>query len=613
MRYVVSINFNKEQVKSYSFREEEISKFLTKEQTFNPESYIQITTINYEREKAGMIEKNWQEPFYNDQKHFIFIGGYILFRNNLNKENKIPTPKEILDFILKYGDEHYKYLKGLYYVLILDKKKSKATIYSSPMFMHPAYFFYKKDLIVFTNYLSAIKHYFSITIDQQSLLEYLLFDHCIHTRTIYKEVKLIPGGHSIQFENGGVTERLDYDVSYWFNENPIKRKDALDGINNTLKNAIYQYLGHTDTFNISLTGGFDGRLNFSFIEKNLYPRLHAFSYGKKGSMQLIIPERISEKLGFRYKPIILDEEFERYYSNLGLLSIYLTCGITGFNRAVYPYSYNIIKNFSRSCIVGQCDMIRPLYNNPAGVIFNEHSNSIFFSDYYNFKEKVMNFWVKSIVNMDLFNENYLQNIYEEILMRYINPYKHLSNKLRFYFFLLKESLMKYWHTEFHLVDIFVDDYVPFSDLDYLELLFNSEYAGIYKGILAKNQFQRRKGQDLYIDLMRMNNDSLNKFYNDRGFKPEWLKYGTLGWLLSGIAKKFNNFKKRKVTNDTFSPIRWSKIFYQDNFEIINKPSDIFITNEFIKRLKENNNDLENHYRFNRLLSTKIWLNKFIGI
>ncbi|MFC2110893.1 hypothetical protein ACFLQ5_00420 [Bacteroidota bacterium] len=609
MRYLLSIDLNKNNQHAFSFQNFAIKEFLENENTFRPENYINLTTLTYERKSPGLVEKNWGMPFFNSENAFLFIAGSVFFRNNQKSEYPVPQPEEVYNIISKYGKDHYKVLKGNYYIVFLNKMNMSVEIYSSPMFMHPSFFIFQNNHVVFSNYIEAFKSYTSLSIDKQGLIEFSLFDHCINNRTIYNEIKSVQGGHLLKFSNHKFEDNLVYDITNWYTDKPLKKKVILSKINHSLKTTINNWIQNTDKFNVSLTGGFDGRLNFSFIDKTDYKKLQAISYGMEGSNQISIPTKISKKLNFKYTPVYLDSEFERMIPDLGMKSVSITCGITGFNRAMYPYAYNMTKDFSRSCLLGQCDMIRPMFNNPAGVIFNEFSKSVFFNDFEAFRNCAKNFAKNSFINSEEYEDDLLKKIFDDIYQLYVKPYNNFSTKLQFYFFLLKESLMKYWHTEFHLVDIFVDDFVSFADLDYLELLFSSEYAGIYKGLLAKNQFKRKSPHDLYIDLMSLNNNRLNYIYNDRNIKPGWLKYGKAGWAFSAVMKKIGDWQKRKE-NDTFDSKKWAEIFFSAyNKDIILEKS---MFNSFrIKRFLENTDKgSDENYRFYRMISLKLWLTQF---
>lgn len=610
MRYFIAINLDKKQNNNFAFKKLSIYEYLKVENNQILDDYINIATLNYLRDKPGLLEQNWDNPVFNNSDYCLFIGGSILYRNKIDSKRIAPSPEEVFNILIDSGNDHYNYFKGNYYLLLLDKKLMFINIYSSPMFMHPAFYSITNNQFIFSNSIEAINSYTDLTLDKQGLVEFSLFDHCLFDRTIYNEVKSIQGGTLLEFKNGKVNYILIYDIAKkWYTKQPKSRKESLPAIQKSLKKSISSWSKCAGKFNISLTGGFDGRLNLSFIDKAQYPNLISRNYGMKGSSQINIPNEISKKLGFENGPIYLDDDFEQKMPDLGLKSILLTGGITGFNRAMYPYAYNKMKDFSRSCLLGQCDMIRPLKNNPAGVVFNDFSNSIFFETFENFKGHYNKFATTSFINKSLYTEEIMHNIYNAIKTSYIESYNNLPEKLQFYFFLLKESLMKYWQTEFHLVDIFVDDYVSFGDLDYLELLFDSKYAGIYKGLLAKNQLFRKSPHDLYVDLMSLNNNRLNFIKNDRNIKPGWLKYGKPGWLFAAIMKKYNDISKDKNPNDTFNAEKWFKIFTDtQKANILEEKKEFNIIN-LKTYLEKENLDSGMYYRFNRMVSIKLWLSK----
>lgn len=611
MRYLLHIDLSGNTANAFSFKNTELSKVLTKESLHQPAPNINLSVLTYERTTPGLVEKNWEQPFYTTEEYFLFIGGFILNRNKYIAEKGVaPTPKDVAEIFLNDKDNFHNYFKGCFYVVFYNKKTHAIELISSPMFMYPAFYSLNKSSFIFTNHIGGFFNYFKPELDEQGLVEFSLFDHCIHTRTLYKGIFAMQGGQHIIIDKDSISERTLYDVNHWYTTTPLRKKQALPLINETLKNAIKNYTSSTDTFNIALTGGFDGRLNFSYIHPNDYNRLQSYSYGMPQSNQISIPSTISSSLKFKYTPIFLDENFEKKYASLGYQTIHLTSGITGFNRAVYPYAYGKISEFSRSCIIGQCDMIRPLFNNPAGVILNNFSHSIFFKTIDEFKKYVLEFIPNAFIDSKYFTDELIEKIYKEIHNRYVNKYPEMSASLQYFFFYQKESIMKYWHTEFHVVNLFIDDYVSFADLDYLEAIFASEYAGIYKGLFADSQLKRKNPHDLYVDLMSLNNNKLNYFYNDRGFKPGWLKFGKLGWMICGVSKKL--LRMRQKGNDTFNPKKWARLFQQEYMEEIKMNSTVFNTKNIANHIASGITSGDMDYRFNRAISLKIWM-QHLGI
>jgi hypothetical protein len=418
------------------------------------------------------------------------------------------------------------------------------------------------------------------------------------------------GGQKLTFVQNKINEETIYDLSRWITKKPKSKKTSLEEINATLTRHISEFVDSVKRFNLSLTGGFDGRLNLSFVKHSDFKKLQAFSYGKKDSLQISIPQKISSKLKFLYKPILLDHEFEGNYSKFGMDAIINSGGITPFIRANYPYAYSKISAFSRNCIIGQCDVIRPLFTNPAGAIFNSFSKNIFFgkddSDFYFACNKLSK---EGFLNQQLFTKDIIESIYNAVRNAYIIPYVELTANEQFYIFLLKESMLKFWHTECHIVDLYVNDFISFSDLDYLETISGTEYFGLYKGIFATNQFQRRKGHDLYYDLMKINNNVLNNIITDRFFKPKWIGKSYFGYFMIAFGKLRLKQRLKRLGDDTFGGLSWSKHFYLD-FN-----NEIYADNQYfnLNNLKRNEPYQDNNrHRLDRHISIKLWL-QYIGL
>lgn len=609
MRFFIKLDLTNQHVAASSPDHSIFDKILDVKLEIAGSNYYYFS-CRYHNPTPAISEAFFDHPLYENDRYIMVVSGSVYYRNGNEIAGRcVPSSQELLENIVNLKDDHYRILKGNYYILLYEKQKASALIYSSPFYLTPAYVYKNNNILIFSNHLDfIIESIETPVLNNLALLEFTLFDHSLHNSTLIKDVYLIPGGYKVQFKCGDTPHFIMiYDIAQWLNRNLLSRKESLEKINYLLHDTMHRYVHSTPKFNLSITGGFDGRLNLAFINKENYKNMNAFSYGMPGSNQLSIPTHIANKLGFLYRPVYLDSNFDAEYAELGLSSIFLTSGVTGFNRAVYAYAYRIIGEYSKSCILGQCDMIRPLYNNPAGAIFNVFSIAILlhesFDEFYTHFNSLRS---DSFINTDFFNKSAAQDIYNLVYTLYIQPYPELSNKERFYFFLYKESLMKYWHTECHLVNLFVDDFISFSDLDYVEVLHASPYCGLYKGLLADNQLHRRRAHDLYVELTAINHPILNNFFNDRYFKPKWLKYGIFGYTISGVCKMIAKIRQRVIGNETFNERGWPRLFYSRYHDLIVKENAAFnlVNTNHCQPYTDNN-----EYRKERHLSIKIWMDK----
>jgi hypothetical protein len=606
MRYFIKIDLQNKPVPKTGLEHARLQKYLPLKTVHKTGPSVFLQTFRYESRGSGVIDANWERPFFENNAFFMFVGGHVLFRLNAAEKSGtvVPTPEEICELIVREGENHYRYLKGNYYLLLVDKKKGSIVIYSSPLSLYPVYFTLQADVLAFSNILEwVLPESAPIAVNVQGLVEFALFDHPLGMNTLYRNIHAISGGTRIDISNNRFKETVVYDIAQWIHGKPISRREALPEISHVLRRVMADYTAPVSRFNLSLTGGFDGRLNLSLIHERDYPRMQTFSYAKSGSLQLSIPKKISEALGFGYKPILLDEEFVGQYAELGHETIMVSEGITPFIRANYLYGYGKLIDFSRYCILGQCDMIRPLYTNPAGAIFNKYSRGIFYQK--NFADFLLDFnrlRENGFLKKDLFSDEMAEMIFNHVKDRYVTKYPQFTDPERYFLFLYKESMVKFWQTECHVVDLLVDDFISFADLDYLETLAASEYFGLYKGIFAANQFKRRTAHDLYIDLMALNNDRLNDFSTDRLFKPKWLKYGLLGLVAAFVGKNRAKRRFEKSGNDTFGGLDWSNLFYDRYKNEIKRENELFE----LKNMANQPYADDNLYRLDRHLSLKLW-------
>jgi len=580
-----------------------VPKVLQHHRFFVSENYS-IDCFMYEISKPSIVEQNWENPIFETDSYLLFVAGSVYFRlaERDVPGDYVPRPKEIFDMVIKNKENIHTRLKGNFYLVLYHKDSCSVEIYSAPLAVNPAWYTIKDGVLHVSNIVeSLIQTRGGLDFDPRGLYEFSLFDHCLKDRTIYKEIFMLEGGKKLQIDHQSVIKRDSYDINKWFTNNPAKRSESLDKIDYALKRHIGEFTRSSEQYNTSLTGGYDSRLNLAYIPEKDYSRMQTLSYGKAGSNQLKIPYLIASKLGFAHNGVVLGDDFQSNYANLGMQSILYSGGVSPFIRAMYPYAYGKVASFSRSCMLGQCDMIRPLsISQPAGAIYNDFSFNVFFSHgEEEFKKIASDLISTGYINPELLSGVNPQEIYHDIVNEHLNTYSDMDIKSKYWFFLYKESMLKFWHTECHLVDIFVNDFISFSDLDYIEALTASKYCGIYKGLFETRNYKKLGAHDIYVDLMAINNDKLNYIISDRFYKPMWYKYTPIGHLFIAYGK-FKQTHYRKQGNDTFMGNQWHHLFIDAHKGIIDARDSII-------NLNRHPYNSESDYRKNRFISLKIWL------
>ena len=556
----------------------------------------------YKQDKPGIVEMTWQNPLYEDDQHCVVVMGSPYYRVAYmeRKGSYVPDIKDLFRIYSAGVDSFFTKVKGDFYFFVYNKKSRNLDVLCSPFNVYPAWYKVYKGSVYFSNCLeSLIMLGDGWAYDTRGLLEFSMFDHCLGNRTIYRDIKLLEGGKILTWKNNTVGQRVIYDISKWYHDKPKSKSASLDELDYCLKRHINEYTQSIANFNCALTGGYDSRLNFSYIADSDYGRMQTYSYGKPGSLQIKVPYKVAGKLGHSHQGIILGDQFTQKYSKYATDAITMSDGVSPFVRAMYPYAFGILSRFSKHSIIGQCDMIRPLaVSQPAGAIYNDFSKSVFFDSRSAFIKLAEDLVDNNYLRTQDFRRVEIEEIYESIERDHITPYRHLDRKTQFWFFLHKESMLKFWHTECHLTENFVDYFIPFKDLDFIEALTNSDYSGLYKGILEKSNLKRLGAHDLYVDLMTRNKNSLNNIETDRMYKPKWYKYLPAGYTMMWFAKQRQK-RFLKLGNDTFEGQLW-----HDRF--INRYKSQLYGKSSIVDLGKQPYQTEQVYRRNRFISIQIW-------
>ena len=153
---------------------------------------------------------------------------------------------------------------------------------------------------------------------------------------------------------------------------------------------------------------------------------------------------------------------------------------------------------------------------------------------------------------------------------------------------------------------YVNTLTPYFDEDFLELIFKTPFAGIYKGAGKKDIFSRRNSQLFYAKIIQRVKPAIGDIITDRGYKPKDL-------LLPFILRAFKILPLYSITkikdnikgNDTFNPEQWRRSMLEKYIYNIGKNDDIF-TDRLIRDFRAGFN-LKENFRFFSIFSLRLWL------
>ncbi len=549
--------------------------------------YKNISAVEYTKEsdnsRAVFMEREKTEKNYSELNGIsLFLYG-TAYTNNRYREETGKKPVMIYadalsDMYAQNDDGFTDFIKGSFVITIFDRNKNTLKVVTDRLNVLPLYYYFGDGLLIISSSVRMILEtgLAPKTPDYAAFTEQLIFDFTLGTKTYFREIRRTDNGMIYNFSGAGITENRYWDVVRLYNKELLPRNKSLELLSAQLHENANLYCSDAEKVLVALTGGFDGRANVALLDRKKDDFL-CYSYGMPGSRQVSIPQEICDKLNFNYRPVLLDEKYENEHDECALEAVEFSNGSAPIMRSNYTYAYKKLKGFSTVNLMGLfgSEVMRPLHN--VGIMVNDYSEKLFLSD--NPSETLDEIFEdvkkKNYIDPKIIDES-AEEIKKEILSEYFDKYGKYGKVIRFFFFILREGVRKYFTQEIQVDRVYVTARFPFFDDDFVELMYKTPFAGMYNGFLGKSKFKRRKGQLLYAHIYRKFKPELGKIKLDRGYRPDdLLKPFPFNFLSLYKGVKEVAAYKRATGNDTFNSEKWTADLINSVLENTEDKSGVF--------------------------------------
>lgn len=472
--------------------------------------------------------------------------------------------------------------KGVYYLFVFENNNSILTIKSDFHSLLPvyymeddSYFYVSSSFKLLANQLREKK------INKKFYIDIALFLYQMDNETCLEGIKKIGYGDEIILNSDFIINNTKRFYNY-FVEKPSTFKENLAKIADKFIEISQYYVKEPSA--ISLTGGFDGRVNTACA---LFHKADfiTFSYGKKGNGDVDNPMYLADKLGFQYHLIDLNEFKEKEY--LDNVDEYLLSS-GGLNAFQFPQSLACIKEIAKlrkvvvngyvgSEILASC-------KGPAVEL-----QLISVVDYITNQSITMNYANKLFKELLHLNLIHSREEINQALLRLEKYFKALPSKLS------KNQLIACYIFEHDIINLFgtwvyngmhyAKMRLPFLDKDFFQSIIQTEVSQFYRPFLETSMIKRRKGQKLYPTILKHIHPELNTLESSKGYAPKDVDniYGLVKIFLRKLLK-INRFKDTQNWLDRTSTYKGA-LYYLENYCSDSEDNEY---NEYIKRYLSKN-------------------------
>lgn len=415
------------------------------------------------------------------------IAGHVHSRRSKHSSvDKFQGLKLVETLFNDYGFDFIQHITGQFIIIYVES--NKFTIYSDH-FAIRKFFIWQlgKDFII-TDDLNTVAQIVPLKPSKTSIAIYAIDYHFTGGTTAFANVKLNEPGQVIEFKDGKLNFSYHWKPAGLLKR--IKRNITIPEISEALSNAVDNGLHNLDSdkISLSLTGGADTRsLLAVFLSKGIKP--HLYTYGNPNSDDCIKAKAIAEGFGLSHCIHDIDmtaDLFEAYARKI----VRQNYGIASIHRAHRVIAVEWEKQYANNMFLGtlggefikgvsEDDYIVPaiVYENWQNQNFTIYQLRAYLHKKFIKPEAVDDDGLLPLVQSKPYMTGSISERKHNALI-YITAHLHDAQDVNLY-----RSVMQ-------------NVFTPFLDIDYLELIFSSEFTFDNKENI-ENKYLKRVNNPVY--------------------------------------------------------------------------------------------------------------------
>jgi hypothetical protein len=305
--------------------------------------------------------------------------------------------------------------------------------------------------------------------------------------------------------------------------------ELLDETLDTVVGRLVRNRGH---IGVSLTGGWDGRLLLAYALKHIpKEQVMLYSFGTEDAPDVTIPRDLSQKLGFRYFPIYLDDQYlQNKYLEYAAKTVYNSDALRSIKRAHYLFAMDFLSGHVPVILTGIAgsNLLKSSSYTP-GNVFNKYVLNLIETTDRETELKAQLAHVHATFG-ELFRDVTANDFIASFDMPDLNDILAIpQTNERFCTYLISNIERKYFGPELNSYKHLITNFSPFLDYDFIKALLKTTFFGGYNQ--GKSYTAMIYNTLLYARLISRNSPELAAEPTDRGFSMSQimnpLKYGSL--------------------------------------------------------------------------------------
>jgi len=216
--------------------------------------------------------ENGSQPFTSpDGRYTAVFNGEIYNFNELKRDlsdwsfNTSSDGEIIIPMFIKYGINFPKKLNGMFAICIYDSKEDQIILVRDQVGVKPLYTYEDSNIFAFSSEIKSLLKFGSIKkeINYESIYDYLTFQNVFGTKTLFKNISLMPKGSIVVIQNN-----KSENITYWkYSDKNLENKYSKDELVDRLRTAVSRQLISDVPIGTYLSSGIDTSTITSFANE----------------------------------------------------------------------------------------------------------------------------------------------------------------------------------------------------------------------------------------------------------------------------------------------------------------------------------------------------------
>jgi asparagine synthase (glutamine-hydrolysing) len=228
-------------------------------------------------------------------------------------------------------------LNGRFHGLLIDRNGGTATLFNDRYGMQRIYYHESQDAFYFAAEAKAILAVRPElrTIDSQALGEFVSCGCTLEGRSLFRDVRQLPGGSKYVFRSGSLEKKEHYfQPREWETQGPLEPEAFYQELRAAFSRNVPRYFGGAEQVAMSLTGGLDTRMILAWhqAERGSLP-CYTFGSMFRENHDVRVARRVATACGQSFQAIETGQEFLGQFPRYAERTVYLSDGCLDVSRA----------------------------------------------------------------------------------------------------------------------------------------------------------------------------------------------------------------------------------------------------------------------------------------